>query len=68
MVWAQDLVTEQLKPYFEEHMDQWKKLYDIVYEKLKQKSDPYVKSFEEMLGIDVGERFGINMQSNIEEL
>lgn len=59
---------KNLKPYFEEHMDQWKKLYDIVYEKLKQKSDPYVKSFEEMLGIDVGERFGINMQSNIEEL
>lgn len=59
---------KNLKPYFEEHMDQWKKLYDIVYEKLKQKSDPYTKSFEEMLGIDVSERFGIDMNSNIEEL
>lgn len=55
--------TANVKPYFEEHKDLWKKLYDKVYEKLTQKEDPYIKSFESMLNIDVYEKLGLNNNS-----
>ncbi len=59
---------KNLKPYFEEHLDQWKILYDKVYDKLKQKDDPYVKSFEAMLGIDVNASLGLDASANLEEI
>ena len=41
-------------------MEIWHKLYDKVYEKLSQKDDPNIVSFEKMLGINVSEAFGID--------
>jgi recombination protein RecA len=52
---------KNLTSYFRENVDQWKRLYDLVYDKLKQKEDPYIKSFEEMLTIDLEEKFGFNI-------
>ncbi len=51
---------KNVKPYFESHPDQWKKLYDKVYEKLSIKDNPGIESFEKMLGIDLGEKFGVD--------
>ena len=53
---------KNIKPYFEEHTDIWKRLYDKVYEKLSQKMDPSIVSFEHMLGIDVEESFNVNLE------
>ena len=50
-----------IKPYFEQHPVLWRKLYDKVYEKLSQKSDPNIKSFEEMLGVNLNEVFNIDI-------
>jgi len=60
---------KNLKPYFEEHKDLWKKLYDKCYEKLSQKEDPNIIAFEEMLNIDLSEKLGIDINStNLEEI
>lgn len=48
---------KNLKPYFEEHPLLWKKLYDKVYEMLSITDDPSIKSFEELLNINMSERF-----------
>ena len=54
--------------YFNEHPDEWKKLYDKVYEKLSQKEDPYIVSFEKMLNINTKEVFGFDPEElNSEE-
>lgn len=50
-----------IKPYFEQRPVLWRKLYDKVYEKLSQKSDPNIKSFEEMLGVNLNEVFNIDI-------
>lgn len=50
-----------LKPYFEKHLDIWRKLYDKVYEKLKVKDDPYIRSFEAMLNLNLNEEFNIDI-------
>lgn len=50
-----------VKPYFEQNTVLWRKLYDKVYEKLSQKSDPSIKSFEEMLGVNLNEVFNIDI-------
>ena len=55
---------KNLKPYFEEHKELWKKLYDKVYEKLSIREDPHIKSFEEMLGLDIGEHFGVDLSAD----
>ena len=49
-----------LTKYFNEHLDEWRKLYDRIYEKIRQKECPYVKSFEEMLGLSLEEDFGLD--------
>lgn len=49
-----------LTKYFNEHLDEWRKLYDRIYEKIRQKESPYVKSFEEMLGLSLEEDFGLD--------
>lgn len=49
-----------LTKYFNEHIDEWRKLYDRIYEKIRQKESPYVKSFEEMLGLSLEEDFGLD--------
>ena len=58
---------KNLVTYFREHTNEWRKLYDLVYEKLTVKDDPYIKSFEEMLGINVKEALGVSEDSNLEE-
>ena len=50
---------KNLKPYFEFHPEEWKKLYDKVYEKISIKDDATIKSFEELLNVDVNEHFGV---------
>lgn len=44
--------------YFNEHKDEWKALYDEVYDRIKQKESPYIKSFEAMLNENAKEIFG----------
>lgn len=51
---------KNLKPYFESHPLEWKKLYDKIYEKISIKDDATIKSFEELLNIDVNEHFGVS--------
>ena len=51
---------KNVKPYFKDHPEQWKKLYDAVYDKISQKDDPNILSFEAMLGIDLSEKFGVD--------
>ena len=50
---------KNLKPYFESHPELWKSLYDKVYEKISEKDNTTIKSFEELLNINVDERFGV---------
>ena len=52
---------KNIKPYFEEHLDLWRKVYDKVYELLSIKEDSNVVSYEKMLGLDVDSLFGINL-------
>ena len=52
---------KNLKPYFESHLDIWKKLYDLVYEQIVKKDDPNILSFEKMLNINVQEKFNIDL-------
>ena len=47
--------------YFNEHVDEWKKLYDKVYEVIKVKDDPYIKSFESMLNANIESAFGFEI-------
>lgn len=51
---------KNLKPYFESHLDIWRKLYDKVYEKLSTKDDPNIVSFEKMLNVNVAESFDVD--------
>lgn len=50
---------KNLKPYFEQHPDLWRKLYDKIYEKISIKDDYTIKSFEEILGINMNEKYGV---------
>ena len=44
--------------YFNEHLDEWKALYDAVYEKIKERESPYRFAFEQMLNNNVNDVFG----------
>lgn len=57
---------KNLVDYFRNNLDIWKKIYDLCEEKLKQKDDPFIKSFEEMLSMNLDEKLGFNI-SDIEE-
>ena len=46
-----------VKGYFEEHMEEWKDLYDNVYEKIREKESPFIKSFEDLLNLQTREAF-----------
>lgn len=52
---------KNIKPYFEENLDLWRKVYDKVYELLSKKEDSNIMSYERMLGLDVDSLFGINI-------
>jgi recombination protein RecA len=52
---------KNLKPYFEERPHLWRMLYDKVYDKLSQKQDPSIVSFEKMLNINMDEKFNIDL-------
>lgn len=52
--------------YFNEHLDEWHALYDAVYEKIKLRDDPYIKSFEAMLNENATEAFGEEVMEQIE--
>lgn len=53
--------------YFEEHMELYHTLYDAVYEKLKQKEDPHIKSFEAMLNANTISAFGFDASTFTEQ-
>ena len=56
-------------PYFRERPVEWRKLYDKVYDKLTQKEDPFIVSFEKMLNTSIQEKLGVDVDdSNLEEL
>jgi len=56
---------KNLKPYFENNKDFWKKLYDKVYDKLSNKEDTNFTTFEKMFGInDIEEHLGINFSED----
>ncbi len=52
---------KNVKPYFMEHLDIWKRMYDKVYEMLSKKEDPNIVAFEKMLNINIEERLGVNL-------
>lgn len=52
--------------YFNEHLDEWHALYDAVYDKIKLKEDPFIKSFEAMLNENAKEAFGEEVIEQIE--
>lgn len=51
---------KNVKPYFEQHPELWRRLYDKVYDKLSEKENPNVIAFEKMLNINVNEAFNIS--------
>ena len=51
---------KNVKPYLEEHPKLWKAIYDKVYEKLSVKDDYSIKSFEELLNINMEEAFDVD--------
>lgn len=50
--------------YFMEHIDEWHKLYDKVYELIKVKDSPYIKSFEQMINQSTESAFGFEINEN----
>lgn len=59
---------KNLLTYFRENTIEWRKLYDMCYDKLKEKEDPYIKSFEDMLQINISEKIGVDEDTNLEEI
>lgn len=51
---------KNLRPWFENHPEVFKSLYEKVYSRIKDKEDPYIKSLEEILDINVKEKFEID--------
>lgn len=57
---------KNIKQIFEDDLKLYKKVYDHVYLKISQKDDPFIKSFEEMLGVNLEEKLGFDI-NDIEE-
>lgn len=52
---------KNVEPYLDAHKDVWKRIYDKCYEMLSKKDDPNIKSFEAMLGLDLNDKFGVDL-------
>lgn len=52
---------KNVKPYFEQNLWLWDKLYKKVYEMLSKKDDSNIVSFEKMLNLNLSERLGQDM-------
>ena len=59
---------KNLVQYLRDNPHQWKRLYDMCYDKLKAKEDPNIVAFEQMLNIDISEKLGIESLDNLEEV
>lgn len=59
---------KNLTAYFKDRPEMWKKLYDMCYDKLKQKDDPYIIAFEQMMQVNINEKLGIDGDTNMEEI
>lgn len=60
---------KNVSDYMREHVDFWRQIYDICYDKLRQKDDPNIVAFEKMLNINLNEVIGVDInQVNIEEM
>lgn len=55
---------KNLVDYFRNNLNMWKKVYDLCEDKLKQKDDPFIKSFEEMLNINLEEKLGFDLNTS----
>lgn len=54
--------------YLRNNVDVWRDIYDKCYDKLKQKDDPNIITFERMLNVDIYEKLGISDKNvNLEE-
>ena len=49
---------KNVKPYFEEHPDLFRSMYNKVYEMMAKKDDPNIVSFEKLLNVDVNQVIG----------
>lgn len=55
--------------YFQTNPLEARKLYDRCYSMLSKKDDPFIKSFETLLNIDVSEKLGVDITAtNLEEM
>lgn len=59
---------KNLTSYFKDKPEMWKKLYEMCYEKLKQKDDPYIIAFEQMMQVNINDKLGIDTNTNMEEI
>ena len=59
---------KNLTAYFKDRPEMWRKLYDMCYDKLKQKDDPYIIAFEQMMQVNINEKLGIDSDTNMEEI
>lgn len=57
---------KNLTDFFRQDLKTWKKVYDLCEDKLKQKDDPFIKSFEEMLNINLNEKIGVDLDTSEE--
>ena len=58
---------KNVKPYFENHVDEWKKLYNKVYEMISKKDDPNIVAFEKLLNIDINEQLGVEDMNSLND-
>ena len=49
--------------YLQEHIDVWRRIYDLCYQKLKERDDPNIVSFEKMLNLNLTDTFGVDVNN-----
>jgi recombination protein RecA len=59
---------KNLIAYLRDNPQIWRMLYDKVYSKLKIKEDPFIKSFEDMLNVNIADKLGVETLEGIEEV